>query len=162
MVSQTTANRIKANLAISIQVTFDPGQRHPTRRGHGRLVGSWSGDGHELGQAGDRRPGASVSAIVGTGTDRPASAARRGHADGRGLGSAAQERVPGPQPAQLKAVLINTADVGILNRPELGGGDAAITRIGGGEVRVIALTPATAAAWMKDSSGSRCRSGSTT
>jgi hypothetical protein len=51
---------------------------------------------------------------------------------------------------EIKAVLINTAETDILNRPQLfGGAIAPITRIGGGEVRVDRAHASKAAAWDK-------------
>jgi hypothetical protein len=65
-------------------------------------------------------------------------------------GSAAllMQAFPGRSPAEIKSVLMNTAETNILNSPAMFGGDlAAITRIGGGEVRVDRAYASGAAAW---------------
>jgi hypothetical protein len=68
-------------------------------------------------------------------------------------GSAALLRsaFPGRTPNEIKAVLINNAETGLLNKPALFGGDLApITRIGGGEVRVDRAYLSKIAAWDKN------------
>jgi hypothetical protein len=96
-------------------------------------------------------PGASVSAEVGTATERTAFGGTSG-ATPMVAGSAAllKDAFPGRSPLEIKAVLINTAETELLNAPEVfGGGAAPITRIGGGEVRVDRAHASKAAAWDK-------------
>jgi len=151
MVSQVTANRIKNNLA-TVQVTFDPANTIPLV---GVMVGSSSrGPSMDLNQIKPEigAPGASVSAEVGTATGRTAFGGTSG-ASPMVAGSAAllESAFPARSPLEIKAVLINTAETSILNRPELfGGADAPITRIGGGEVRVDRAYHSKSAAWDKN------------
>src|SRR6266545_6602479 len=66
-------------------------------------------------------------------------------------GSAAllHQAYPGRSVLEIKAVLMNTAETEIMNRPAVFGGDKApITRIGGGEVRVDRALASPAAAWV--------------
>lgn len=148
MVSQATGDLIQANLG-TVVVTFDPENAIDLV---GVMVGSSSRGpsmdyDHIKPEIG--APGGSVSAEVGTATDRTAFSGTSGAAP-MVSGSAAllREAFPGRSPLEIKAVLMNTAETDILNRPEVfGGGAAPITRIGGGEVRVDRALQATAAAW---------------
>ena len=150
MVSQVTANRIKANLA-TVQVLFDPANGIPLV---GVTVGSSSRGpsmDHNAIKPEIGAPGASVSAEVGTATERTGFGGTSGAAP-MVTGSAALLRgaFPKRSPLEIKAVLINTAETDILNRPtEFGGTIAPITRIGGGEVRVDRAFASKAAAWDK-------------
>ena len=151
MISQATSNRIKANLA-SVHVTFDPANAIPLVE---VMVGSSSrGPSMDLNQIKPEigAPGASVSAEVGTATERTGFSGTSGAAP-MVTGSAAllMSAYPERSPLEIKAVLINTGETDILNRPELFGGSLApITRIGGGEVRVDRAHGAEVAAWDKD------------
>ena len=83
-------------------------------------------------------PGASVSAIAGTGTAEAAFGGTSG-ATPMIAGSAALllERYPHASPFEIKARLMNTAETAILTAPNLFPGQVApISRIGAGEVRV--------------------------
>ncbi len=94
-------------------------------------------------------PGASVSAIYGTGTETGVFGGTSGAAP-MVTGSAALlvQAFPARTPAEIKAVLMNTAETDIMNTPAFFGGDLApISRIGGGEVRVDQALESTAAAW---------------
>jgi hypothetical protein len=94
-------------------------------------------------------PGASVSAIAGTGTGENAFGGTSG-ASPMVAGSAALllQAYPNRSPAEIKAVLMNTGETGIDSDPF--SGLAPITRIGGGEVRVDRAVAAPAAAWDDD------------
>jgi hypothetical protein len=149
MVHQLTANRLKANIATA-RVTFDPSQGVPLV---GHMVGSSSrGPDNfantikpEIGA-----PGASVSAEVGTGNGNTPFGGTSGAAP-MVTGSAAllHEAYPARSPLEIKAVLMNSAETQIMNRPAVFGGDLApITRIGGGEVRVDRALHAPVAAWV--------------
>src|SRR5512137_1422418 len=95
-------------------------------------------------------PGASVSALYGTGTEMGVFGGTSGAAP-MVTGAAGRwvEAYPTRTPGEIKAVLMNTAETDIMNIPEFFGGDlAAITRIGGGEVRVDEALESTGAAWV--------------
>ncbi len=91
-------------------------------------------------------PGASVSAIAGTGTGEGPFGGTSGAAP-MVTGSAALllEAEPGLSPIEVKARLMNNGETNIDTDPFTG--LAPITRIGGGEVRVDRAVGAPAAAW---------------
>jgi minor extracellular serine protease Vpr len=164
MVSQVVSNRLKSGLPNTV-VRFDPNVGLPLA---GTMVGSSSrGPQHEsttyikpeIGA-----PGASISAIAGSGTGTGPFGGTSGAAP-MVSGSAAlvlekyggtkatpQGRPPGNAfglgltPLEVKALLMNNGETDILNDALLGT-LAPITRIGGGEVRVDRAVKATAAAW---------------
>jgi subtilisin family serine protease len=97
-------------------------------------------------------PGASVSAIAGSGDGTEAFGGTSGAAP-MVAGSAALlvQAHPGRIPAEYKAVLMNTAETDILNLPAVIGGELApISRIGGGEVRADRAVASDFAAWNGD------------
>src|SRR5262245_24054788 len=97
-------------------------------------------------------PGASVSAVAGTGTGSSAFGGTSG-ATPMITGSAALllQKYPSRTPLEIKAVLMNTAETNITNNPASSPGVLApITRIGGGEVRVNRAADSTTAAWDDD------------
>lgn len=164
MVSQAVATRLRSGLPNTM-VRFDPDVGVALA---GSMVGSSSrGPQHEdtlrikpeIGA-----PGASVSAIAGSGTETGpfggtsgaapmvagaaalliegtggSKATAKGTANGRAVGL-------GLTPVELKARLMNNGYTDVVNDP-LTGALAPITRIGGGEVRVDAALEAPAAAW---------------
>jgi len=91
-------------------------------------------------------PGASVSAIAGTGTGSGVFGGTSGAAP-MVSGSAAilLQSAPNLKPAEIKARLINTGDTDIQTDPNTG--LAPISRIGGGEVRVDKALSNQVAAW---------------
>ena len=138
MINLDAANTIRANLSAGVSVSIDPAAAVSLAR---HMEGS-SSRGPSMGSAIIKpeigAPGASVSAIAGTGTDTDAFGGTSGAAP-MVAGSAAllKQVYPRRSPAELKAMLTNTAETNLLNRPVLfGGGLAPITRIGNGEVRV--------------------------
>ena len=155
MISQSVSSAIKAQLGTGVTATFDPLNGIPLA---GQMVGSSSRGPTmltniikpEIGA-----PGGSVSAIAGTATDTGPFGGTSGAAP-MVTGSAAllleafaaDERSPG----EIKALLMNYAETDILNSPtELGGVDAAIQRIGAGEVRVDrSVNGGDLAAWVSD------------
>lgn len=164
MVSQAVANRLKSGLPTTV-VKFDPAVGVPLVK---TMVGSSSrGPQHEsttrikpeIGA-----PGASVSAIAGTGTGQRPFGGTSGAApmvtgsaalllEGFGgvkttaKGTAAGKAIGlGLKPAEVKALLMNNAETSIVSNP-LTGALAEITRIGGGEVRVSQALDAPVAAW---------------
>jgi minor extracellular serine protease Vpr len=97
-------------------------------------------------------PGASVSAVSGTGTGESAFGGTSG-ATPMIAGSAALLLSASPllTPQEVKAKLMNSAETNILVNPAtLPGVPAEITRIGGGEVRVDKAHKLTVAAWDAD------------
>lgn len=154
MISQGLANRIKSAIASGVPVTvkFDPTSGVPAVM---HMVGS-SSRGPSIGQNLIKpdigAPGASVSAIAGSGTGETAFGGTSGAAPMvSGAAALLRQAFPTRSVAEIKALLMNTAETNIMNRPALFGGDlASITRIGGGEVRVDRAAKAAAAAWDVD------------
>ena len=167
MISLANANRLRSGLPDTV-VRFDPEAGIPLE---GTMVGSSSrGPQHEdthLIKPEIGAPGASVSAIAGSGSDTGpfggtsgaapmvsgsaallleatggTKATAKGRPSGRSVGL-------GLTPIEVKARLMNTGETDIINDP-LTGELAPITRIGGGEVRVDRAVAATAAAWDAD------------
>ena len=145
MISQADSNAIKA--AIPATGTVDPANQLPLV---GQMVGSSSrGPQHESTQLIKPEigaPGASVSAIAGTGTGEGPFGGTSGAAP-MVSGSAALllQASPSLSPLEAKAVLMNNGETDIDTDPFTG--LAPITRIGGGEVRVDRAVGAPAAAW---------------
>jgi subtilisin family serine protease len=167
MVSQAVANRLRSGLPNTV-VRFDPAVGVPLA---GSMVGSSSrGPQHEdthLIKPEIGAPGASVSAIAGSGTGTGpfggtsgaapmvagaaallleatggTKATAKGVSGGRAVGH-------GLTPLEVKARLMNNGYTDVINNP-LTGALAPITRIGGGEVRVDKAVAAPAAAWDND------------
>jgi hypothetical protein len=149
MISQADSNSIKAQIGNPGIGTFDPANQLPLI---GQMVGSSSRgpamNSHiikpEIGA-----PGASVSAIAGTGNDEGPFGGTSGAAP-MVAGSAALllQAEPALIPAEVKARLVNTGETNIDTDPFVG--LAPITRIGGGEVRVDAAVGTPLAAWDAD------------
>jgi subtilisin family serine protease len=98
-------------------------------------------------------PGASVSALCGTGTGESSFGGTSG-ATPMIAGSAALllEAYPSATPAEIKARLMNTAETHILTAPNLFGQQPApATRIGAGEVRVDRAFATKTIAWVASS-----------
>jgi subtilisin family serine protease len=148
MISQADSNAIKA--AIPTTGTIDPANKLSLA---GQMVGSSSrGPQHEVDNLLKPEigaPGASVSAIVGTGDGTGPFGGTSG-ASPMVAGSAALllEAQPDLSPAETKAKLMNTGETNVDIDPF--SGLAEITRIGGGEVRVDQAVGAPAAAWDED------------
>ena len=153
MISQADSNAIKAAIADGGAVgVIDPTNQLPLV---GQMVGG-SARGpsmqfNNLIKPEIGAPGASVSAIAGTGTDTGPFGGTSG-ASPMVAGSAALllDAFPGRSPMEIKSVLINTGETDIDTDPFAG--LAPITRIGGGEVRVDRAHGTSAAAW-DDASG---------
>jgi subtilisin family serine protease len=150
MISQADSNAIKTQIGNPGIATIDPANALPLV---GQMVGSSSrGPQHEsttwikpeIGA-----PGASVSAIAGTGNGEGPFGGTSG-ASPMVAGSAALliQAYPGLVPAEIKARLMNNGETNIETDPF--SGLAPITRIGGGEVRVDRALAAPAAAWDDD------------
>lgn len=143
------SNLIKANITAPVNVTISPDNFIPLA---GSMVGSSSrGPGYsyisikpDIGA-----PGASVSAIVGTGTGQEPFGGTSG-ATPMIAGSAALilQAYPGLQPREVKARLMNSAETSIFTNPATVPGELApITRIGSGEIRVDRSVMVSTAAW---------------
>jgi subtilisin family serine protease len=144
VIQQSLSNAIKANAAAPVNVTLSSGGvalvgSMASTSARGPSV-SWSSIKPEIGA-----PGASVSAIAGSGTGQEAFGGTSG-ATPMIAGSAALllQGYPTRPPKQVKAMLMNSAETTIYtNNALLPGQLAPITRIGAGEVRVdraVALT----------------------
>ncbi len=168
MISQASSNAIKAAIAgPGATGVLNPDNQLPLV---GQMVGSSArGPRHESEQTIKPEigaPGASVSAIAGTGTGTGpfggtsgASPMVAGSAalllDGFGGTKTTGQGTPGGNaighglsPTEVKALLMNNAETDIDTDPFTG--LAPITRIGGGEVRVNRALDAPAAAWDND------------
>ena len=100
-------------------------------------------------------PGASTAAVAGSATDTAPFGGTSG-ASPMVAGAAAllMELYPERSWAEIKAVLMNTAETEIYNgSPDLGIGLAPISRIGGGELRADRAAAATSAAWVDAATG---------
>jgi hypothetical protein len=150
MISQFDADTIKLQIGGPGIGTIDPADELPLV---GQLVDSSSrGPQHEnttLIKPEIGAPGASVSAVAGTGTGESPFGGTSGAAP-MVTGSAALvlQADPGLGPLEVKARLMNTGETAIDTDPFTG--LAPITRIGGGEVRVDRAVAALAAAWDDD------------
>ncbi len=146
MISQADSNAIKAQIGNQGIGTVDPANQLPLV---GQMVGSSSRGPNfqtfivkpEIGA-----PGASVSAIAGTGTGTGPFGGTSGAAP-MVTGSAALllQVEPGLSPAEVKARLVGTGESDIDTDPFTG--LAPISRIGGGEVRVDDAVNTKLAAW---------------
>ena len=167
MISQTVANRLRAQLPNTV-VRFDPAVGVPLA---GTMVGSSSrGPQHEnttLIKPEIGAPGASVSAIAGTGNGEGPFGGTSGAApmvtgsaalllEGFGGTKTSAKGTPpgnavghGLKPLEVKALLMNNGETSTIEDP-LTGALAPITRIGGGEVRVDRALSAPVVAWDKD------------
>jgi minor extracellular serine protease Vpr len=167
MVSQAVSNRLKSGLPNTV-VRFDPNVGLPLA---GSVVGSSSrGPQHDsamLIKPEIGAPGASVSAIAGSGNDEGPFGGTSGAApmvsgaaalllQAYGGTKATPQGTPpgaalghGLSPIELKALLMNNGETQIINDP-LTGALAPISRIGGGEVRVDRALAAPIAAWDRD------------
>lgn len=151
MISQADADQIKAGLPDTF-IRFDPATGIPLIM---HMVGSSSRGpamGSNLIKPEIGAPGASVSAIAGSGSGTGPFGGTSG-ASPMVAGSAAllMDAYPSRSWAEIKAVLINTGETDIINKGGLSGSDLApITRIGGGEVRVDRALASPIAAWDAD------------
>jgi subtilisin family serine protease len=153
VITQADANRIKTNIAAPVNVTATTSVFVPLARS---MVGS-SSRGPSVSfdalKPDIGAPGASVSALVGTGTGTEAFGGTSGAAPMvSGAAALLVQAFPARSPLEIKAALMNNAETNILTNPAtLPGVLAPITRIGGGEVRVDRAVAAKFAAWTVDS-----------
>jgi len=152
VIIQSYSSAIKTALATGpVNVTLSPANGIPLV---GSMVGS-SARGPSISYQTIKpeigAPGASVSAVYGTGTGEAAFGGTSG-ATPMIAGSAAILIGANPwlEPPQVKALLMNTAETQVFHQPALFPGKLApITRIGAGEVRVDKALSARSAAWVK-------------
>jgi minor extracellular serine protease Vpr len=152
IITQATSNLIKANIAAPVNVTYGPAFTTPLVQS---MVSS-SARGPSVSENAIKpdigAPGASVSAEAGTGTGTTSFGGTSG-ATPMIAGSAALmlDAHPNLSPAEVKALLMNTAETDIMINPALQPGVLApISRIGGGEVRVDKAASSKTAAWDAD------------
>jgi subtilisin family serine protease len=148
MISQADSNTLKSGLPATV-LRFDPNIGIPLV---GNMVGSSSRGPRnpdnllkpEIGA-----PGASVSAIAGSGTGTGPFGGTSGAAP-MVTGSAALilDAYPGLTPVEVKARLVNNGELNISTDPF--SGPAPVSRIGGGEVRVLDAYQEPIAAWAED------------
>jgi subtilisin family serine protease len=154
VITKADADKIKAQLSAGATVTamVSPTVFVPLVRS---AVGSSSrGPSHSFNSIKPdiAAPGAAISAEVGTGDGKTAFSGTSG-ASPMVAGSAALlvQAYPSRTPAEIKALLMNTAETEIQIDPAgLPGVLAPITRIGGGEVRVDRALRSQTAAWDAD------------
>jgi subtilisin family serine protease len=149
VIQQSLSTSIKNNIAAPVMATVSPATAIP-------LVGSMvstSARGPSVSYNAIKpdigAPGASVSAVAGSGTGQSAFGGTSG-ATPMIAGSAALllQKYPTRTPSEIKSVLMNTAETNITTNPAAAPGVLApITRIGGGEVRVNRAADSTTAAW---------------
>jgi subtilisin family serine protease len=155
VITQTTSNLIKANIAAPVVASVSPAVTESLVRS---MVGTSSRGpsySHNTIKPDIGAPGASVSALAGTGTGASGFGGTSG-ATPMVTGSAALllQRYPGRTPSEIKSVLMNTAETNIRINPATQPGVLApITRIGGGELRVNRAADSTTAAWDDESLG---------
>jgi subtilisin family serine protease len=149
VITQATANLIKAHLTGTVNVKISPVAAIPLTGG----VVSTSSRGPSYSENGIKpdiaAPGASVSAVAGTGTGTAAFGGTSG-ATPMVSGSAALliQAYPERAPSEIKAILMNTANTDVfINPATMPGVLAPVSRIGGGEVRVDQALSGKTAAW---------------
>jgi hypothetical protein len=167
MISQADSNTLKSGLPETV-VGFDPAVGIPLI---GAMVGTSSrGPQHDsttLIKPEIGAPGASLSAVAGSGTELAPFGGTSGAApmvtgsaalllEAYGGGKTTGQGRPsgnafghGLSPVEVKALLMNNGDTDIINDAAIGD-IAPITRIGGGQVRVDLALSAPAAAWDAD------------
>jgi subtilisin family serine protease len=144
MISQ--ADSLAISGASDVTISIDPALNIPLV---GQMVGSSSrGPSNYYNQVKPEigAPGASVSAIAGSGTGEGPFGGTSGAAPMvSGAAALVLQTSPNLIPAEVKSLLMNTAETAVDTDPFTGA--APITRIGGGEVRVDQAVTSPAAAW---------------
>ncbi|MBC8162725.1 MAG: S8 family serine peptidase [Roseiflexaceae bacterium] len=157
IIIQSYGNLIKANLTAPVNVTVSPAA---STQLVGSMVGSSSrGPSYSYNaiKPDIGAPGASISAIAGTGNGEEPFGGTSGAAPMvAGAAALLIQKYPARTPAEIKSLLMNTAETTIYTNPATQPGVLApITRIGGGEVRVDRAADSSTAAWdAKDLTGS--------
>ncbi len=152
VITQSTSNRIKANIAAPVNVSISPAAAVALA---GSMVGS-SSRGPTFSRNSIKpdigAPGASVSAVAGSGDGTEAFGGTSGAAP-MVTGSVALllKARPDLSPPEVKALLMNTGNTNVYTNPATQPGALApITRIGGGEVRINAAVASRTAAWDRE------------
>lgn len=151
-ISQADANTLRSGLVEGVTLRIDPARQVPLVQ---HVVGSSSRGPTMLThiiKPEISAPGASVSAIAGSGTGEEAFSGTSGAAPMvAGAAALLKQAYPTRTRAEIKAILVNTGETEIMNKPlALGGTLAPITRIGGGELRVDHALASPSAAWEAD------------
>ena len=151
VVTQATANALKGPLGSGTAVTVTLSDSNTVPLVGGVTLTSSRGPDMSFNRIKPdiAAPGASVSATAGTGNGEAAFGGTSGAAP-MVAGSAALllQAYPSRSPAEIKSILMNTADAQIFTDPaSLPGVLAPITRIGGGELRIDAAATGQTAAW---------------
>ena len=151
VVTQATANTLKGPLAANVTVTATISSGNSVSLIGGVTLTSSRGPDMSFNRIKPdiAAPGASVSAVVGTGNGEAAFGGTSGAAP-MVSGSVALllQAYPNRSPAEIKSILMNTADTQIFTDPaSLPGVLAPITRIGGGELRIDEAAASQTAVW---------------
>jgi minor extracellular serine protease Vpr len=149
VITQALANSIKANIAAPVNATISDANPFPISGSMASTSSRGPGYSFQAIKPDIGAPGASFSAQAGTGNVATPFSGTSGAAP-MVSGSVALlvHKYPARTPAELKALLMNTAETDIyINKATQPGVLAPITRIGGGEVRVDAAAGSTTAAW---------------
>jgi len=150
VIQQSLSKAIKAQLALPATVHVTVSNANAIS-----LVGSLAGS-SSRGPSSDNKikpeigaPGASVSAISGSGNETQAFGGTSGAAPMvTGAAALLKGAFPGRSALEIKAVLMNTAETTVYTNPALAPGVLApITRIGGGELRVDRALASPLAVW---------------
>jgi minor extracellular serine protease Vpr len=152
VITQADSNRIKANIGAPVNVSVSDAVGTALV---GSMVASSSRGpsiSHQQIKPDIGAPGASISAIAGSGAGTEAFGGTSGAAPMvSGAAAILVQAHPTRSPAEIKAALMNSADSNILTNPAtLPGVLAPITRIGAGEVRVDRALATSVAAWDAD------------
>jgi len=152
VITQATATLIKNNIAAPVNVTISPANAITLTGSMQSTSARGPGMSHNEIKPDIGAPGASVSAVVGTGNGEEAFSGTSG-ATPMVSGSAALllQANGNRTPTEVKALLMNTAETNIFINPATQPGVLApITRIGAGEVRVNRAVRSTTAVWDDD------------
>jgi minor extracellular serine protease Vpr len=149
VIQQTLSNAIKANLAAPVNVTVSASNAI----GLAGSLASTSSRGPNVSATLIKpeigAPGASISAIAGSGNGEEAFGGTSGAAPMvAGAAAILRQAYPDRSVSEIKALLMNSAETKVFTNPALLPGVLApITRIGAGEVRVDRALKLNAAAW---------------
>lgn len=151
VITQANATMIKSTLAGASVVTATLSPANAISLANSIVASSARGPGYSYGtiKPDIAAPGASISAVAGSGDGQVAFGGTSG-ATPVVAGAAALliQSAPTRTPAEIKALLMGTASTTVLQNPLTQPGVLApVTRIGGGEVRIDRAVAARTAAW---------------
>lgn len=149
VIIQSYANLIKAHVDAPVRVSITPANAVPLT---GSMADSSSrGPGYSFNQIKPDigAPGASISAVAGTGRGEAPFGGTSGAAPVvSGAAAILAQAYPQRSPAAIRSLLMNTADTQVFLNPAIRPGALApITRIGAGEVRIDQALASSTAAW---------------